>query len=511
MPGAHTNGHAKKVLVVFGATGKQGGSVIKSVLGDPTAASMFSIRAITRDPSKPAAQELVKMGCECVSADLDDKESLLHALQGAYAVYAVTNFWEKKSAAAEIQQGKNIADAAKACGVQHLIWSSLMNVTELSGGKLSKVAHFDSKAAVEQYIREQGLPATFFMPGFYMSNIPGQSLNNAQGGAWNLALPIPPDAPMPLFDADADTGKFVKGILLHRDRVLGARVYGATGYYTPQQILADFQAVKARDGPGGAARQVPEEAFKKVLAAKGLPAPIQDEMLENLLLMPQFGYYGGADLGESQACIYILLCMESIREFYSVSIGLSTETKAASKRSIEECSWLKFPWQTIPEDLSRRGYKDQVCVDFSPVVVAAMSKRHLDVGGITWKRADVRQMDQIPSEESVDVAFDKGTLDPMIHGSPWDPPTEVLDNTCRYIREVHFERLCVFRVLKPHATFIYVTYRQPHFIKPLLNCEGVQWDIKVDVLGGSERSLDYHGFVPKKATTSEAGSAEAKT
>ncbi|OAP55331.1 hypothetical protein AYL99_10304 [Fonsecaea erecta] len=303
MPSAHTNGHTKKLLVVFGATGKQGGSVIKSVLGDPKTAAIFSIRAITRDPSKPAAQKLTKMGCECVSADLDDKDSVIHALQGAYAVYAVTNFWEKKSAAAEIQQGKNIADAAKQCGVQHLIWSSLMNVTELSGGKLSKVAHFDSKAAVEAYIRQLGVPATFFMPGFYMSNIPGQSLNNMQGGTWNFALPIPVDAPMPLFDADADTGKFVKAILLHHDRVLGARIYGATAYYTPQQIIADFQAVKARDGQGGAARQVPEEAFKKVLASKGLPEPFQDEMLENMLLMPQFGYYGGADLAESQAIL----------------------------------------------------------------------------------------------------------------------------------------------------------------------------------------------------------------
>ena len=64
-----------------------------------------------------------------------------------------------------------------------------------------------------------------------------------------------------------------------------------------------------------------------------------------------------------------------------------------------------------------------------------MSKRHADVGGITWKHADVRQMDEMPSE-SVDVAFDKSTLDAMIYGSPWDPPDEVLDNTGRYIREV---------------------------------------------------------------------------
>lgn len=81
------------------------------------------------------------------------------------------------------------------------------------------------------------------------------------------------------------------------------------------------------------------------------------------------------------------------------------------------------------------GYKDQVCVDFSTVIVKTMSSKHEAVGGITWKHADVRCMDQIPSE-SIDVAFDKGTLDAMIHGSPWTPPDEVLDNTGRYIREV---------------------------------------------------------------------------
>jgi hypothetical protein len=94
--------------------------------------------------------------------------------------------------------------------------------------------------------------------------------------------------------------------------------------------------------------------------------------------------------------------------------------------------------QTIPEDLSKMGYNNQVCVDFSTIIVQAMSLKHENIGGITWKQADIRCMDQIPSE-SVDFAFDKSTLDAMIHGSPWDPPDEVLDNTGRYIREVRSE------------------------------------------------------------------------
>ncbi|ERF70801.1 hypothetical protein EPUS_08988 [Endocarpon pusillum Z07020] len=153
---------------------------------------------------------------------------------------------------------------------------------------------------------------------------------------------------------------------------------------------------------------------------------------------------------------------------------------------------------TIPQDLARKGYKNQLCVDFSSVVVENMSKRHSKIAGILWQQGDVRQMDQIPSE-SIDVAFDKGTLDVWIHGSPWDPPDDVLDNTARYVREV-------FRVLKSDSMFIYITYRQPHFIKPLLNCQGVDWDIKMDVLGSSDSSFDYHGFVLTKVMPRAADS-----
>lgn len=181
--------------------------------------------------------------------------------------------------------------------------------------------------------------------------------------------------------------------------------------------------------------------------------------------------------------------------------------------------------QNIPEDLSVRDYKDQVCVDFSTIVVKTMSLKHENVGGITWKHADVRCMDEIPSA-SIDFAFDKGTLDAMIYGSPWDPPDEVSDNTGRYIREVSSRRLLrklsyrknltfltlqISRVLKSDGVFIYVTYRQPHFIKPLLNCEAVNWDIEVDVLGDSANSFEYFGFVVGKVPSTAVESTEAET
>lgn len=137
---------------------------------------------------------------------------------------------------------------------------------------------------------------------------------------------------------------------------------------------------------------------------------------------------------------------------------------------------------------------------------------------------DVRDMHQIESG-SIDVAFDKGTFDAMIYGSPWSPPDEVLDNTSRYIQEVRlyifltlhecehltFLTLQVFRVLKPDGRFLYITYRQPHFVKPLLNCNGVNWNTTMEVLGDSKSSFDYFGFVLQKATPSIQNSANAKT
>lgn len=113
--------------------------------------------------------------------------------------------------------------------------------------------------------------------------------------------------------------------------------------------------------------------------------------------------------------------------------------------------------------------------------------------GITWKQADVRDMHDL-ADGSVDIAFDKGTLDAMIHGSPWSPPDEVRENTGKYMREVH-------RVLKEDGLFLYVTFRQPHFIKPLLDPDQCLWDMDMQILG-DEGSLPYYGFNIRKKVLS---------
>lgn len=179
-------------------------------------------------------------------------------------------------------------------------FSRLTHFSLVSGGALSKVHHFDSKAHVEEYIREIGVPATFFMPGFYMSNIPGKSFApNPENGTYRFALPIPANSPMPLFDTGSDTGKFVKAILLNREKCLGKHVLGATDYYTPEQIVEQFKEVKPKAGRGATYAELPPEVFKGFLGKTGMPELVQEEMLQNMQLMPQFGYYFGASLKET--------------------------------------------------------------------------------------------------------------------------------------------------------------------------------------------------------------------
>lgn len=148
--------------------------------------------------------------------------------------------------------------------------------------------------------------------------------------------------------------------------------------------------------------------------------------------------------------------------------------------------------QAVPVELTSLGYTHQLCVDFSSVVVEMMTKRHAEIPGIEWKQADVRDL-KILADESIDVALDKSTLDAMIYGSIWNPPDEVKINTGRYMREVH-------RVLKNDGMFLYITFRQAHLIRPLLNPDGRLWDMKMQILQSEEGTFPYYGYVIRKKT-----------
>jgi uncharacterized protein YbjT (DUF2867 family) len=140
-------------------------------------------------------------------ADMSVKESVAKAIEGSHTVFLVTNYWETAKPEVEIEQGLNVADAAKEEGVSHIIFSSLLNVTETTKGRLTHVPHFDGKAQVEKHIRDSGVPCTFVLAGYYMSNYI-QMLQKQEDGSYTLAYPVSKQAKFPLIDTAEDMGGF---------------------------------------------------------------------------------------------------------------------------------------------------------------------------------------------------------------------------------------------------------------------------------------------------------------
>ena len=170
----------------------------------------------------------------------------------------------------------------------------------VSKGVLPNVHHFDSKAAIEVYVKSIGLPASFFLPGFYMSNLPGGMFRQIPpNNDWALSLPIPASSPVPLLDTAEDTGKFVKGILLNREKSLGKRVLGATAYYTLADLVKEFKELYPEAGKNAKNVELPHDVFKQIMVQSGRDEHAAEELLENMRLMPEFGYYGNKPLEES--------------------------------------------------------------------------------------------------------------------------------------------------------------------------------------------------------------------
>lgn len=137
---------------------------------------------------------------------MSSPEQAAPAVKDAHTVFLVTNYWESMSAEVELSHGKAVTDASKAAGVQHLIFSSELDTYEISNGALPHLEHFVSKAKIEQYIRDSGVPGTFVLAGFFMSNL-FESIRKNEDGVYTFALPVSSDnAQIPLFDVRGDTG-----------------------------------------------------------------------------------------------------------------------------------------------------------------------------------------------------------------------------------------------------------------------------------------------------------------
>ncbi|KOY55982.1 NmrA/HSCARG family protein [Streptomyces sp. XY332] len=188
----------QRTVTVFGATGHQGGSLVRAILADRD--SGFVVRAVTRRPDSDRGKELERLGAEVVRADLDDEESLVAALEGAYGAYLVTNFWEDMDAAHEKAQAAALSRAASQAGVQHAIWSTLEDTREcipLDDGRMPtlqgsyKVPHFDGKAEADHYFTDDGVPTTFLRTTFYWENLFGAfAPERGEDGAFELNFPM---------------------------------------------------------------------------------------------------------------------------------------------------------------------------------------------------------------------------------------------------------------------------------------------------------------------------------
>lgn len=233
----------KKVIAVLGATGAQGGGLVRAIMADSS--GEYSARALTRNVESDKAKALADLGAEVVAVDVDNYDSLLAAFEGAYGVFAVTFFWEHFSAEKEIQQAEMIARATKEKNVKHVIWSTLEdtrnwvpledNRMPTLGGKY-KVPHFDGKGEADNIFTDLGLPVTFLLTSGYWENLIyfGWGPTRGEDGKLYINLPIG-EKKLPGIAVE-DIGKSALEIFKRDKEFIGKKVGIAGGHLTGKQM-----------------------------------------------------------------------------------------------------------------------------------------------------------------------------------------------------------------------------------------------------------------------------------
>jgi uncharacterized protein YbjT (DUF2867 family) len=245
----------KKIIAVVGATGAQGGGLVRAILADPN--GPYVARAVTRKANSGAAKALAKQGAEVVEADLNDEASMARAFKNAYGVFLVTNFWQERTAAEEqaqtraemeLAQAGIGARAAKAAGVQHVIWSTLEDTRKhfpLSDRRMPtldgkyKVPHFDAKAEANASFTRVGVPTTFLQTTFYYEAfLRGFGPTRDKDGKLVLTLPMA-NAKLAAIAAE-DIGRTALGIFRRGDRFIGKTVSIAGEHLTGSDFAKAF-------------------------------------------------------------------------------------------------------------------------------------------------------------------------------------------------------------------------------------------------------------------------------
>src|SRR6266404_5644647 len=238
----------KKVIAVVGATGQQGGAVVRALQAD----KQFKVRALTRNPAKHS-----ELADEVIQADLNRPETLTSAFEGARGVFLVTNLWEEGTD--EVEQATAAVRAAKDAGVKHFVWSTLPDVEAISGGKFH-VPHFTDKAKVDRIVKEAGFANhTFVIAPFYYQNLIGVLAAQKQAdGSLGWTLPLDPTVRSIHMGDIAELGAIVAGAFAHPDQA-------GHGEYLP--LVGDFMSfneivdVLNRQGHNFSFTQVPADVF----------------------------------------------------------------------------------------------------------------------------------------------------------------------------------------------------------------------------------------------------------
>src|SRR6201988_3240161 len=238
----------KKLIAVIGATGQQGGGVLRAL----QARGQFKVRALTRNPDKH--RDLAE---QVVEADINKPETLKTAFEGIHGVFLVTNFQEAGSD--ELKQATAAILAAKEAGVKHLIWSTLPNVEAISGGKFN-VPHFTGKAKVDQVVKDSGFENyTFVIAPFYYQNLAGAIGAHKQAdGSVGWALPLDPTLRVIHMGDINELGNIVAGAFAHPDEA-------GNGPYLP--LVGDFMSFDEivvtlnRQGHNFSYKRVPKDSF----------------------------------------------------------------------------------------------------------------------------------------------------------------------------------------------------------------------------------------------------------
>lgn len=218
-------------IAILGATGAQGGGLVRALLADPQ--RRFEPVALTRKPLAPAATALAAQGVAVHSADLDDEATLARAFEGVHGVFAVTNFWEHFSPAKELAQAGNIARAARRADVKHLVWSTLEDTRKdvpLHDPRMPtlmehyKVPHLDAKGEANALFRAAGVPTTFMHTSYYWENLFRFGMTPQRLADGELVFTLPMDSARLPGIAAADIGACAAGLFALGQSVIGREI-----------------------------------------------------------------------------------------------------------------------------------------------------------------------------------------------------------------------------------------------------------------------------------------------